>query len=210
MIRPGRWLLSVAMRGFVMALDRLLRWMWGIFEFCDEPACLFRLSLSQSDVDVVLSDGTHVYRGDAVGEIHLWNEHVPPMGAAGPDLGWGARFYRQVLTSLQALAAYVERAEAFTSVQAFRVEVGFLQQEDVPMAVQLLERLGFDIQHESPPTTRWGRFVRFWENLYTWWLMWTFQPASLQGKHFNQIARFHMWISRAELLTRYGEATGSS
>jgi hypothetical protein len=126
------------------------------------------------------------------------------MNATGPDLKWGVQFYRGMLASLKALSVYVQTDDRFASVKAFHGEVAVLQGEDVPAATQLLERLGFDVQEPRVPASWPGRFARFWENLYTWWLMWAYQPASLRGKSRHQLARFDMWISRAELLARYG------
>lgn len=197
-------LLAGLARRFVMALDTLLRRIAGIIEFCDEPACLLRLGSGHSDTDILLSDGTHIHPGDPVGEIHLWNEHVPRMGSGGPDLGWGVQFYRGMLASLEELSAYVQTDDRFASVKAFRGEVAVLQNEDVPVAAQLLERLGFDIQYLQAPAGWLDGVERFWSNLYTWWLMWTFQPASLRGKALAHVARFRMWISHAELVARYG------
>jgi hypothetical protein len=36
--------------------------------------------------------------------------------------------------------------------------------------------------------------------------MWTFNPASLQGKHFNEMARGELWISRTTLMRKFKEA----
>ncbi len=200
--KPG--LLADAGRRFIMILDGLLRRVSGIFEFSDDPGCLLRLALGRSRVDIVLSDGTAIHAGDPIGEIHLWNEHMPRMGTTGPDLDWGVRFYRGMMASLKELSNYVQTDHQLASVKAFHGEVAVLQGEDVPAASQLLERLGFDTQAPKVPRSWLGRFRMFWENLYTWWLMWAFQPASLRGKNRRHLARFDMWISRAELVTRYG------
>lgn len=199
-------LLSAAGRQFVAMIDVLVRRAAGIFEFSDSPACLLRLGLGRSEAGVVLSDGTVVRPGDRVGQFHLWNEHLPRMKATGPDLSWGVQFYRGMMASLEALTIYVQTDDRLVSVNAFHGEVAVLQREDVPAAIQLLQRLGFDIQERPAPTSLVGRFRKFWENLYTWWLMWAYQPASLRGKTFRHLVRFDMWISRAELLTRHGAA----
>ncbi|MFQ5343217.1 MAG: hypothetical protein ACE5F6_16885 [Anaerolineae bacterium] len=197
-------LVAAAGRRFVALLDALVRRAAGIFEFSDDPACLLRLGLARSHAGVVLSDGTVVRPGDWVGQFHLWNEHIPRMEATGPDLTWGVKFYRGMMGSLRMLTTYVEADGRFTSVPAFHGEVAVLQEEDVPAAVQLFKRLGFDTQEPQAPTNWLWRFVRFWEGLYTWWLMWAYQPASLQRRSFRHLVRFDMWISRTELLRRFG------
>lgn len=203
-------LLSAAGRQFVATIDVLVRRAAGIFEFSDSPACLLRLGLGRSEIDLVLSDGTIVRPGDWVGQFHLWNEHIPRMSATGPDLRWGVKFYRGMMASLETLTVYVQTDDRFTWVNAFHGEVAVLQREDVPAAIQLFRRIGFDIQEQPAPTNWAGRFRRFWENLYTWWLMWAYQPASLQGKTLRHLARFDVWISRAELMTRHGPAVGGN
>jgi hypothetical protein len=49
-----------------------------------------------------------------------------------------------------------------------------------------------------------ARFGEFWENLYTWGLMWTFNAASLRHRSLLRLRRAEVWMSAAELLARYG------
>jgi ceramide glucosyltransferase len=80
----------------VRSLDGLLRRWYHIYEFSNREACLLRLAIRTSDADVMLSDGTCIQRGDPLGELHFWNEHVPSIPKAGPDLAWGLTFQRRL------------------------------------------------------------------------------------------------------------------
>ncbi|MBC8450307.1 MAG: hypothetical protein H8D78_21445 [Chloroflexi bacterium] len=66
------------------------------------------------------------------------------------------------------------------------------------------ERLGLELA-PAEPAGPLKRCTDFWENLYTWWLIWTFNPASLRRKRFWRLQRRQLWLSRATLLGRYGQ-----
>jgi hypothetical protein len=67
----------------------------------------------------------------------------------------------------------------------------------------LFERLGFDVLRRDR-RDKLRCFGEFWENFYTWWLIWTFNPGSLRRKEFLCMERAQLWISRQALLERYG------
>lgn len=197
-------LIGAVGRGFVRGIDFLLRRTRGVEEFTHEDGCILRLALSRAVADRALSDGTLVRRGDPVGELHLWNERIPPMGAAGPDLAWGLRFYRRLVHSLGLLSACVESDPRFDSILAFRGETAFAL-PDVEAGVERMARTaGFDFVRVPYASSRWGRFAEFWENFYSLMLIWTYNPASLRGKGPFTVRRYQLWISRQTLRERYG------
>jgi len=136
-----------------------------------------------------------------VEELHLWNEHLPRMDEEGPSLEWATKAYRLWGASLKKLVAYLEDEPQFANVRAFRGETAFLR-DDLEES-GLLERLGFDVLRMDRGD-KLRRFGEFWENLYTWWLIWTFNPGSLRRKDFFRLERAQLWISRQALLERYG------
>ncbi len=187
-------------RWAIRRLDALLRSARGVYEFSSDPDCLLRLALGNSGREVVLADGTRIAAGERIGELHLWNERVPPMPQAGPDLCWAVTMRLGLVYSLQLLAAHVENDPDWEDVRAFRGETAVDAQRG---ETHPFTHLGFELQ----PLELVGplkRFTDFWENLYTWWLIWTFNPASLRSKHFWGLQRRQLWLSRATLLTRYG------
>ena len=112
-------LLASLGRAAVRGLDRGLRRLEGVEEFCRRKDCIFRIALVRRREEVRLIDGTHVRRGDPVGEIHYWNEHVPRLGEGRSALAWALAADRAVRRSLQALAAFAESDSRYQNVQVF-------------------------------------------------------------------------------------------
>jgi len=186
-------------RFLIRQLDRLIRQVIGVFEFCDGPECIFRLQWGYAWHDLRLSDGTVVGRGDPVLLLHLWNEHVPPMGAAGPDLAWAVAVRRMLLFSLRRLARWLIETPQRSPVRAIGGVTILASPEEG--GARLLERLGFEVfPHRSPL----GRFGEYWENFYVWWLMWTYNAASLRQRRLLNLHRAEIWLSTQTLLERYG------
>lgn len=194
-------IISTIGRAAIYGLDILVRQAYHVREFTQDENCIIRIAVGRSTRDITLSDGTRVEKGEVVGELHLWNEHLPRMDAEGPSLQWALKIYRLWRTSLKELAAYLEDEPQFASVRAFRGESALLKDDLEGSA--LFERLGFDLVRRDR-TSKLKRFGEFWENLYTWWLIWTFNPGSLKRKDFFRMERAQIWISRGALIERYG------
>jgi hypothetical protein len=190
-------------RRAICALDALLRHLLGIYEFSQNPDCILRISRGRSRQERVLSDGTVVHVGDPVIELHFWNEHVPRMDAAGPDLAWGLRFYRRLRRSLVSLARYTRQTPGLDDVVAFHGELWFTPEPGPQQCAAVLRALGFDFIPRPPPTNVWQRIARFFERLHVWALIWAFNPGSLKSKRLLTIEHGELWMSRKTLLQRY-------
>jgi len=193
--RLGRWA--------IRRLDSLLRRAQGVYEFSPEPDCILRLALGRSEREVTLADGTRIAAGERIGELHLWNERLPPMPKAGPDFRWALAMRHRLVRSLRLLAAHVENDAALADVRAFRGEMVFDLRRDEREDADPFARLGLELR-PAEPAGLLKRFTDFWENLYAWWLIWTFNPASLHSKRFWHLQRCQLWISREALLSKYG------
>ncbi len=191
-------------RALVRGLDLLLRRQGRVQEFTQDDECILRIALIIDKTDVQLSDGTMVRAGDRICELHLWNEHIPPMPVDGPDLRWGVTFYRLGVKSLRSLAAYMA-TDGLQDIVAVGGQMAFLEKDDSPVLASVASRLGFDIINLTAQAGRWGRFTHFWENVFSWALMWTYNPGSLRGKRFLRLQRYRLWMSRRTLLERYGQ-----
>src|SRR5260370_34529300 len=106
----------------VGSLDALLRSVYGIVEFTDDPRCVLRIGISPARMPVAMSDGTRVSAGQLIGELHLWNEHIQRYSEHGPDLGWAADMRRRILLSLRLLAQHAERHPTWQHLPAFRAD----------------------------------------------------------------------------------------
>jgi hypothetical protein len=202
-------------RGAVRRLDALLRCLWGIREFSDHPDCILRIAATTSKEDVVLPDGTHVRRGDPIGELHFWNERMPPIPTEGPDLRWAVTMRNRVVVSLEQLAAWMQVEPSMEGIRALRAKVavavpvgGMRGCHTPPLAAGqrtwtcVLRRLGAELVQKER-RRRWSaRFRDFWEDFLLWGLAWTFNPASLRTKKWRR-ERHCYWMSRRALLERY-------
>ncbi len=186
----------------IRALDAVLRRYHNIDEFISEDDCLLRLAVVESDHDLTLSDGTFIARGQLVGELHFWNEHIPPMGRGGPDLAWAVTFQHRMVKSLQDLASHIERNSRLRDVCAFRGCFG--SHHRLAQIGAMAERWGFELVTPDSEWGYWKRFGDFWERIYALVLIWTFNRPSLRGKRWRRLKRGQVWVSRNLLLKRYG------
>jgi len=195
--------LSAIARSVISRFDYFLRRLYGIREFTPEDDCIVRIAFRKSARELTLSDGTKILKGETIGELHFWNERIPPMPKDGPDLAWGLEFHRLMRRSLIELARYIESAPEWEEVRAFKGETAVDSPEGVKQATELIGRLGFDLLPLGRSISRLKPLLEFWENIYLWGLIWTFNPASLKGKRLVDLQRCQIWISRRRLLERY-------
>lgn len=189
-------------RATIRALDTLIRRVNGVREFTTDEWCLVRIAVVKCDQDITLSDGTRVTKGEMIGELHLWNEHIPPMPADGADFDWSVHFYSLIVRSLRALVHYMTTHHDLDNVHAWRGESSFIPKSgNVP---ELFARMGFDVVRQADSLQHMRRFTDFWENFYWWMLAWTFNPASLKRKSLLKLERWRIWISSARLREQYG------
>jgi len=64
-----------------------------------------------------------------------------------------------------------------------------------------MQRLGFMVLPYYRP---FGAFGEFWENFYSWVLIWTYNPASMHNHHFLASRRAEIWMLADEFMKRYG------
>jgi len=185
-------------RVLIRWLDGLLRRAGGVFEFCADGDCVLRLQRGRARHDVHLPDGAEVRRGEPVLLLHLWNERVPPIRPEGPDLAWAVAMRRMLARSLREVARWLAEHPGRREVRA----IGGATVLAAPGGGErLFRRLGFEVFPYHSPL---GRFGEFWENMYTWWLMWAFNNASLRSHRLLRLRRAEVWISVGAFLERYG------
>jgi len=197
-----------ALRALVSRFDMLLRRQGRVQEFTKDGKCILRIAVGLSHRDLELSDGTKIQPGQEICELHFWNEHMPTMSREGPDLKWGLEFYRLAVRSFRSLAAHMASEQSFANVMALQGELALPSGESRFSLVATGSQLGFDVVDLTLQAGRWGRFKHFWENIYSWALMWAFNPGSLKRKRFLGLHRYEFWISRKMFFHLYGAQAG--
>ncbi len=187
------------MRALIRTFDGLLRRAYGVFEFCDDPNCVLRLRVTRASHTLSLQ-GNVLPAGTPVLELHLWNEHIPPIPPEGPDLAWAIRSRRMLIDSLRAVAHQIRYDPRLAGVQAIRGVTVLLPPGDGSGGRGLMKRLGFVVFPYCSPL---GRFGEFWENLYSWGIMWAFNEVSLRHRQLIRLRRTEVWMSVNEFLRRY-------
>ncbi len=183
----------------IRAIDGILRRAYGVRPFTHEAGCILRVSYGPSPRDASLRDGTVVRTGDPIVHLHLWNERLLKLFRRNTSLGWGRYLLQQSTRSLELLACHLGQ-RAPQGYVALRGELSFVTQ--LRSIRPALERLGFEVVLKEAPGWRvWRR--AFWDNFYSYLLLWTFGPQSLRGKRLGALQRVEVWMSRAELLARY-------
>jgi hypothetical protein len=189
------------MRRIVRLLDQSLRKAQGVFEYWDDPDCMFRVSHSRAPRPISLPD-SEIPDGAEVLLLHFWNEHMPHIPPEGPNINMAMRAARMLKGSFRELAREVQHNPGLVGVKAVG-GIGVLIYPDAgPGAEKLLRRLGFSIFPYRHPL---GRFGEFWENLYTWGLIWTFNEVSLRQRRLLRLYRSELWMSTDTLVRLHGK-----
>jgi hypothetical protein len=186
---------------FVNCLDASLRRLYGIEEFTQDPTCLLRIAMKCAAKAVTLSDGTEVRRGDVVGELHLWNAHLPRFTSTGPTLGWARRAHRLMVHSLTLLADHVQRQPTWRQVEAFYADAPTSAKRPVATIERAAARYGFE--GVTQRRTIWRMAHEVLESLLLWLLAHAYNPAALRRQAFLR-RRQQIWISRSTLIRLYG------
>lgn len=190
----------------VFGLDRWLRQRQGVFEFTDHPRCLFRIQRAHAETEVVLADGTRLAPGDTILNLHLWNEHVPPIGPDGPTVLWGRALARGVDLSLRELARYLRWTRGFDDAAALRGDMRLGDANRSAQLARIAAYYGFESTSEGIESGTAGH--RLAENVFMMLLVLASNPAALRAP---VLRRTHtpVYMPRVTLMQRY-ETRGRS
>ena len=188
------------LRWLVRKLDAFLRSRTGVFDFCDDPDCRLRLQVAPAPHDLQLEDVT-VPAGQPVLIIHVKNESVPRIPPSGPDLAWVKEMLRLLTRSLGFIARQMEVDPKLADVGAVGGATVLLYSGYHEGVARVLPRLGFKVFPYSSPL---GRFGEFWENFYSWLLIWTYNPNSLRFRRLLRLRRSEFWISAEAFQRKFG------
>jgi hypothetical protein len=189
------------MRAVVRAIDNLLRTSQGIYEFIDDPECILRIQLTHANHAVNIGN-VRILKGEPVLAVHVWNERMPKLPPEGTNLEWALRLRWQVIDSFRGVANILQHYCRYSQVRAVCGTSALFSFSDHTGGMRMMQHLGFIVLPAHRPL---GWFGEFWENLFSWWLMWTYNDASLCSREFLRLQRTEIWMSADEFIRRYGE-----
>lgn len=187
---------------FVWFLDERLRRWEHIYEYSERPDCIFRIHNAEVAEALQLSPQVQIRPGDPVVHLHLWNEHMPPIGPDGPTLKWAMQLSRQLNLSLTELAKHLAKRSELRPVRAVCGEMIVASSRQTNVLGRIVEHLGFAVLPESVPSFR-ERFRRGGENILALLIVTTSNPRALRGGVFSR-GHIRMCMPRAVLDRRYG------
>lgn len=189
------------MRRIIKTFDRWVAVQQGIIPFSKDESCILRIQPTRLSYPLHLP-GKIIPTGERVLRMHLWNDHLPTMPLQGADLGWAAQTWQRFTRSLRLLAAYIPHDAQLANARAVGGVSALFTQDESDSGARLMERLGFMVLPEPSPL---GRLGRFGENVYSWLLLWAFNPGSMRSRRLLKLERTGIWMELDEFLKRFGE-----
>lgn len=186
----------------VFGLDRWLRRRNGIFEYSDNPLCLFRVNRAAADEILTFADGTHIRQGGPILNLHLWNEHIPPMPTGGATIAWARHMHRAIGTSLQDLASWLVCRPDFDDNCALRADMRIATARQSQQLTRIVAHYGFESAAWHAET---GSLRQFGENILMYLLVLAANPVAIRS---DILWRDHalVYLTRNALERRYGAA----
>jgi hypothetical protein len=197
--RDVRGAAGVLLWPVVRLIDVCLRRCHHVFEYTDDPACILRIAVTEAKQRCTLEGGIVIAQGDPLIELHLWNEHLPRMGAAGPDIAWASLINRELAHSLALLADYLRDHPTLTEAGALHGRIRFFRGDQEKLA-RFADHVGFELLPACLHAPA-GWLDRLNSEMGTWAFERVFNPGA---RHAAARASLEVWMSRRRLMTRYG------
>ncbi len=194
------------LKAIIRRFDAWLSHVGRVEPFADGPLIILRLQDSVAAWDIPLGDRL-IPAGSPVTVLHWWNDRLPLIDSQGPDLEWALQFQRRLLYSLKAAAQHLQETAATNDAKAVGGIIVQIHLQAADAGLRLLERLGFTAFPYHRPA---GAFGEFWENFYTWLLMWTYNPGSLRTHSLLSLQRNEFWMTKESFLERFGAAQAAA
>jgi hypothetical protein len=187
-------------RTVLRAFDEWLSKLYHVQVFTDDPQCVLRIQICPIHHTVELPD-ERLASGSQVLMIHWWNERASVIPSKGPTLAWALDTSRRMRYSLRLIAQYLQDNSFCKDIQAVGGITAHVMLGRADGGKVMLEHLGFKVIPYHRPM---GAFGEFWENFFTWWLMWTYNPASTRRRSMFNLQRTEFWMSRKTFIEKYG------
>ena len=176
------------LRVIIRQFDDWLSHREGVEPFTDDPSCILRLQTGELNHSLELPTAM-IPTGVKVLLLHVWNERTPSIPPEGPDFAYGL------------VARHILSSPALQDVQAVGGVTAHVSLKKADGGRAMLEHLGFTVLPYHRP---FGAFGEFWENFYTWWLMWTYNFPSVRHRKLWNLQRTEFWMTKNEFLKKYG------
>jgi hypothetical protein len=190
------------MRAAIRLIDTLVRKSEGVYEFSDDPECILRFQHKRATHSVTIGKD-RILKGEPVLEVHAWNERMPRLLKEGATLEWALQLRRRVIHSFKGVAKVMLQDHQYSRVRAVCGTSALFSFSAHTGGTRLMQHLGFAVLPYHRPL---GKFGEFWENFFSWWLMWTYNDASLHSREFWRLQRTEIWMTADEFIRRYGGA----
>jgi hypothetical protein len=187
----------------VAALDERLRRSQAVFEYTDDPTCVFRLGITRARRSIALRDGTRVRAGQRIARLHFWNEQIPPVPENGPTIGWARQMRRAMLTSLGELARFLAARSDLRDVAVIAGDAPSGTEDQREQLARIMARFGFEavIAPEHLPVRE--RLRRFGENILISLIVFVHNARALRSDTLMRV-RLPIYLSRRALEKEFG------
>jgi hypothetical protein len=188
-----RWLVEA-----LSAFDDWQRQRQAVFEYSQNPACIFRLDITRAPRDLTLRDGTAIHAGDRMARLHFWNEQIPAIPADGATIAWARRMKHAIGGSLHELARYLETRTDFDDVAAICGYVPSGTKSQSGQVARIMGYYGFETIPETEPLAVGERLHRFGENILISMIVLAHNAAALRSNTLARV-RVPIFMSRRAL-----------
>jgi len=189
------------LRLIIRRFDNWLSHVEGVEPFTDDSQCILRIQIGRINRDLTFPD--QIIRSDSRALfIHFWNEHMPIIPDEGADLAYGLKLQHLIIYSMKLIAKHILDNPTLSDVRVVGGITTFVSRELADGGRASFQHLGFTIFPYQRPA---GAFGEFWENFYTWWVMWTYNPVSARYRKMLEMQRTEFWMTREKFLEKFGK-----
>ncbi|MBV1697530.1 MAG: hypothetical protein KGK33_02240 [Hyphomicrobiales bacterium] len=187
----------------VDALDERLRRSQAVFEYTDDPTCVFRLDITRAGRSIELRDGTRIRAGQRIARLHLWSEQIPPVPENGPTIGWARHMQRAMVISLHELARFLAVHPDLNDVAVIAGDAPSGTADQREQLARIMARFGFEavIAPEHLPVRE--RLHRLGENILISLIVFVHNARALRHNTLMRV-RLPIYLSRRTLEREFG------
>lgn len=190
----------------VDALDERLRRSQAVFEYTNDPTCVFRLDIARAGHSIALRNGIRLRAGQRIARLHLWNEQIPLVPENGPTIGWARQMQRAMRTSLRELARFLAGRPDLRDVTMVAADVPSGTADQREQLARIMARFGFEavIAPEHLPIRE--RLRRLGENILISLIVFVHNARALRSDTLMRV-RLPIYLSRQKLEKEFGVAS---